>query len=388
MYNIPIDINLCSGAGGLALGLSEAGFDCIDLYDKDSTACETLRHNLQVNPHCLKGRVFQGDLTEVEWMRRSRAVRLLAVGAPCQPFSAAGARRGHRDSRNLFPTVLSAVRMVRPKAVLVENVRGLERTSHRPYLEYVVNQLRFPEVQPNAGEDWTDHDRRLRQHATTAASQADYTVSWRVLNAADLGVPQIRYRLFIVATSTELVEYKFPTPTHSKEMLLQARATGVQLSAAHGHESRKGIDAEQSGRHEGRLLPWVTVREAISTLPEPSACERESTNNHWSIEGARSYPGHTGSSLDWPSKTLKAGVHGVPGGENSLVQDDRTFRYYTLREMARLQTFPDNYFFMGARSTVTRQIGNAVPCKLAEAVARHLAPILGNTTTRVREGET
>ena len=374
MYNLPIDINLCSGAGGLALGLSEAGFDTVDLYDKDSTACETLRHNLQITPPRLKGRVFQGDLTEVEWFKSCRTVRLLAAGAPCQPFSAAGARKGHEDSRNLFPTVLTAVRVIRPKAVLVENVRGLAREAHRPYLEYVVNQLRFPDVQPNANEDWTHHDRRLRQHA--AASQSDYRVSWRILNAADFGVPQIRYRLFIVATSADLDEYTFPTPTHSRKALLQAKASGKYSSVAYAHESLNGLDPRPSSIGEEGLFPWVTVREAISGLPDPSAGENESSDNHWLIPGARSYPGHTGSSLDWPSKTLKAGVHGVPGGENSVVQDDNTLRYYTLREMARLQTFPDKYFFKGARSTVTRQIGNAVPCKLASAVAGQLSPIL------------
>ena len=95
-------------------------------------------------------------------------------------------------------------------------------------------------------------------------------------------------------------------------------------------------------------------------------------NNHWMIPGARSYTGHTGSQLDWPSKTLKAGVHGVPGGENTLLCDDGSLRYYTLREMARIQTFPDCHYFTGARSSVTRQIGNAVPCDLAAAIASPL----------------
>jgi DNA (cytosine-5)-methyltransferase 1 len=98
--------------------------------------------------------------------------------------------------------------------------------------------------------------------------------------------------------------------------------------------------------------------------------------NHWLINGARKYAGHAGSILDWPSKTIKAGVHGVPGGENTIVDDSGRFRYYTLREIARLQTFPDAHYFCGARMHITRQIGNAVPCLLAAAVARPLFDLL------------
>lgn len=98
--------------------------------------------------------------------------------------------------------------------------------------------------------------------------------------------------------------------------------------------------------------------------------------NHWKVPGARRYAGHAGSVLDLPSKTIKAGVHGVPGGENTFVDDSGKLRYYTLREMARIQTFPDEHFFCGARIHVTRQIGNAVPCDLAAAMARPLYEIL------------
>ena len=135
-------------------------------------------------------------------------------------------------------------------------------------------------------------------------------------------------------------------------------------------------------------LPWLTVRDALSDLPSPSRTEETAAMNHWIIPGARSYAGHTGSSLDWPSKTLKAGVHGVPGGENTL-RDDGRFRYYTLREAARLQTFPDAHIFQGARLHVTRQIGNAVPSRLAAAVASPLRKLITpraptNTYERVR----
>ncbi len=360
---------MCSGAGGLGIGLVQAGFSPFEFYDKDRGACETLRHNLLKDDAALNGRVFEGDLSQIEWIFSSIGVRLLAAGAPCQPFSMGGARKGHQDERNLFPTLLKAVRLLRPRAVLIENVRGLERGLHRPYLEYILRQLTYPDLWPVAGEPWRYHDRRLRQHANDSHACPTYRVVWDVFNAADFGVSQIRHRLFIVATAMDLPEYRFPSPTHSKQKLLSDQATGVYW------ESRGLAVPKGSGKpvfkaaDEGAQLPWATVRDTTLDLPPPACEENDNCNNHWIIPGARAYAGHTGSIMDWPSKTLKAGVHGVPGGENTMICDDGAFRYYTLREMARIQSFPDGHYFAGSRSNVTRQIGNAVPCDLAAAVA-------------------
>ena len=377
-YQNPVDINLCAGAGGLALGLVEAGFAPSEFYDRDGAACETLRHNLRTDALGSCGRVCEGDLRQVEWVPSCARVRILAAGAPCQPFSMGGARRGPEDDRNLFPGILKAVDALRPQAILIENVRGLERGAHRPYLDYILRQIRFPDLPSKQDEPWNDHDRRLQQHDTDPYAQPVYRVDWGVFNSADFGVSQIRYRLFIVATDMGLPEYAFPTPTHSKQTLLYEQTAGI-------YWDKMGIKAPQeSGSpvpaldHEHLRLPWVTVRDAISSLPNPSTGESQDCNNHWAIPGARVYSGHTGSALDWPSKTLKAGVHGVPGGENILVCEDGSVRYYTLREMARIQTFPANYYFTGARSNVTRQIGNAVPCVLATAVARPLRELFKN----------
>lgn len=115
----------------------------------------------------------------------------------------------------------------------------------------------------------------------------------------------------------------------------------------------------------------MTVRDAISTLPEPSY-QDVAGNNHWLIPGARVYKRHTGTELDWPAKTIKAGVHGVAGGENVVHLDDGSFRYFTLREMARLQGFPDDYIFEGPRSRTIGQIGNAVPCQLAHCIGENI----------------
>jgi DNA (cytosine-5)-methyltransferase 1 len=117
------------------------------------------------------------------------------------------------------------------------------------------------------------------------------------------------------------------------------------------------------------LMRWQTVRDAISDLPDPRDLKAAShVDNHVFRDGARVYAGHSGSKLDEPSKTIKAGAHGVPGGENMVVLDDGSVRYYTVRESARVQTFPDDYLFSASWTESMRQIGNAVPVKLARIV--------------------
>lgn len=370
------NIDMCSGAGGLALGLARAGFGSFDFYDNDKLACETLRYNLRIGRSALNGRVLEGDVVSSEWISSAPSVQLLAVGAPCQPFSMGGNHRGAADERNLFPIVTNAVRVLRPRAVLIENVRGLERKSHLAYLQYILLQLRYPELAPHPQKSWTHHHRRLQQHSEGKKHKAEYGVSWKVLNAADFGVPQIRHRLFIVATHTDLPEFEFPTPTHSKKGLKAEQASGLYWGTRDLPVPLDPRAKPVPNCEEEDLLPWVTVRDRIGDLPLPDHAENATCNNHWHIPGARSYPGHTGSELDWPSKTLKAGVHGVPGGENSIIGDDGVLRYYTLREMARIQSFPDEHYFVGSRSNVTRQIGNAVPCELAAAVAMPLSLLL------------
>jgi DNA (cytosine-5)-methyltransferase 1 len=114
---------------------------------------------------------------------------------------------------------------------------------------------------------------------------------------------------------------------------------------------------------------WRTVRDAFVGLPDPRKDQgRGKFENHEFRAGAKPYPGHSGSVIDEPSKTLKAGAHGVPGGENMIVLDDGSLRYYTVRESARLQTFPDDYIFHGSWTESMRQIGNAVPVQLANII--------------------
>jgi DNA (cytosine-5)-methyltransferase 1 len=373
-----IDLDLFAGAGGLAIGLQLAGFAPLHLYEKDKKACQTLRNNIGSNNPTLMASVFQKDVKEIKWSDLGQEVRLVAAGAPCQPFSLAGKHRASEDKRNLFPEVARAIRELRPAAVLVENVRGLLRNNFSDYFEYVLRQLGCPSIKPIADENWSKHDDRIRRHRCSVGYAPEYYVSWRLLNAADYGVAQNRLRVFIVATRSDLPTYTFPEASHSREALIRSQASGE-------YWRRHGIRKQGLASRNGHLVqqifptdPWRTVRDAINDLPRPADQEEQAWMNHWLIPGARSYAGHSGSTMDIPAKTIKAGVHGVPGGENAVVGDDGKVRYFTFRELARLQSFPDRHHFVGARIDVTRQIGNAVPPELARAVAQPLYRLLGN----------
>lgn len=370
-----IDINLFAGAGGLALGLTMAGFEPSRYYEKDNHCCETLRKNLDSENPTLSGEVLEGDVSKVTWDSLDSDVRLLAAGAPCQPFSLGGNHRSDADDRNMFPEVLRAIRSLEPEIVILENVRGLVRQGFLPYFEYILRQLEAPSLSPSSGEIWTEHNARLLKNRTKPSFEHEYYVDWRMVNAADYGVPQLRHRVFIVATRKDIVPYRFPAFSHSRSALLESQATGEYWNA---HELPIPDDTDRNSSQDASdsgLKPWRTVRDAIDGLGDPTD-GTEGVANHGAIVGARTYPGHCGTRLDWPSKTIKAGVHGVPGGENTVVLDDGSVRYLTLRETARIQTFPDEHRFVGARIHVTKQIGNAVPCSLASVIARPALELL------------
>lgn len=370
-------IELFSGAGGLALGTQGAGFKHEVLVEWNADACATLRSNLaSTSVHGIGGwNVVQGDIRNFDFSQ-FEGTALVAGGPPCQPFSIGGKHNGSDDARNMIPEFVRAVREIRPRAFMMENVRGLTRPGFRPYFEYVLESLRRPTIGRRQTESWQEHLARLRRSGSASVA---YDVSFKVLNAADFGVPQSRHRVFIVGFRSDLgVHYEFPQPTHSSDLLRQAKASG-EYWRQHGIKPRNELTQPEGlfPTCEPGLLPWRTVRDAIGDLPEPSE-NRDSPTvaNHRLQSGAKPYPGHTGSDLDEPAKTLKAGDHGVPGGENMLRRPDGTVRYFTIREAARIQTFPDEWHFEGAWSEGMRQLGNAVPVRLAEAVARSVRAAL------------
>jgi DNA (cytosine-5)-methyltransferase 1 len=131
---------------------------------------------------------------------------------------------------------------------------------------------------------------------------------------------------------------------------------------------------EKYGMFEPALMPWQTVRDALNNLPDPRSSH--GISDHVFRDGARIYPGHTGSTLDAPAKTIKAGDHGVPGGENMIRFPDGNVRYLTVLEAKRLQTFPHDFVIKGVWGEAMRQIGNAVPVLLAETIGHELVKVL------------
>lgn len=365
-------IELFSGAGGLALGLEQAGFRTVALFERDADACAALRQNRP------QWQVIQGDVRNVDFSQLG-PVDLVAGGPPCQPFSMGGKARGHQDHRDMFPQAVRAVRELQPRAFIFENVRGLLRSAFADYVEFIRLQLAYPQFPVSANVDWPTNLRRLQRHHTSRTHPGEliYRVTINLADAANFGVPQRRHRVFFVGFRSDLnVGWSFPAPTHSQDELMRAKFVTGDYWTDHGLGGRPPMPPGQLQRkveslRSGELLfttaRWRTVRDALRGLPAPHA-PSPWTNHHYQA-GARSYPGHTGSPLDEPAKALKAGDHGVPGGENMLRQPDGTVRYFSVRESARIQTFPDDYVFPGSWTESMRQLGNAVPVALARIVA-------------------
>ena len=164
-----VSVELFAGAGGLMLGTEQAGFAHLVSNERDHRACETLRRNGSADVADaataldVEGErpLIQGDCRAVDWTAIRGEVDLLAGGPPCQPFSIGGVHRGDLDERNLWPETVRALDEIRPRAFLLENVRGFARPAFRPYLEYVVEQLRAPHVRRTETESWSEHAARL-----------------------------------------------------------------------------------------------------------------------------------------------------------------------------------------------------------------------------------
>ncbi|MFW6114304.1 MAG: DNA cytosine methyltransferase [bacterium] len=387
-------VELFAGAGGSALGTALAGFRHEAVLEWNGNCVATIQENqrLNVKPVAEWAPVEKVDVTKYDF-RPHHGVDLVTGGPPCQPFSIGGKHAGHADDRNLFPEMVRAVRETEPKAVMVESVFGLLRPAFANFFEYLLLQLQYPGHQHKDDEKWESHLTRLEKHHA-ARRHPDYKVFFRKLNAADYGVPQKRCRVFIVAFRQDVfTDWSFPEPTHSEDSLLHGKWLTGDYWDEHQipKRSRPAVPARISKRvqrlRERTLFApsgvrWRTVRDAIADLPDARKPRLAAqVTNHCLNAGARVYKGHTGSTLDDPAKVLKAGDHGVPGGENMLAYANGDVRYFTVREAARLQAFPDRYVFKGAWTEAMRQLGNAVPVALAKAVAESIGNYLGESNT-------
>jgi DNA (cytosine-5)-methyltransferase 1 len=383
-------IELFAGAGGLGIGLCQSGFHPAKVVEWDRWCCDTIRENklARVSPVRRWPEPIEGDVRHVDFRQFEGKVELVSGGPPCQPFSLGGKHRAQADHRDMWGEAVRVVRETKPPAFVFENVKGLTRATFATYLAYIVHQLTYPDLVRKRGEEWQSHLMRLEAHHTSGRKTGlKYNVVYRVLNAADYGVPQRRERVVFVGFRDDLgIEWSFPKQTHSLDALLWEQFRSEEYGGRHKARLTELTDPKLRARAlrlHGRpeTNAWRTVRDAIGDLPDPEhrVAEARSVQNHRFQPGARSYPGHTGSPLDLPAKTLKAGVHGVPGGENMLLRPDGSVRYFTVRESARLQTFPDSYRLHGSWTESMRQLGNAVPVELARVIGDGVASRLAES---------
>lgn len=306
MHDILTSVELCAGAGGQALGLEKAGFSHEALVEIDAHCRNTLVLN-RPQWNIMQGE--QADLMQFDG-RPYKGIDLLAGGLPCPPFSVAGKQLGHADERNLFPAALRVVDEIRPQAVMIENVRGFLDAVFADYRQNLKRQLQ----------------------------KLGYETEWHLFNASDFGVPQLRPRVVIVAIRSDKAEhFSWPVPTGVNaptvgETLYDLMAANGWQGASRWRDQADDIAPTIVGgsmKHGGPDLGPTRAKRAWATL----------------------------------------GVDGMCIANEPPERDFVGMPRLTVPMVARLQGFPDHWKFSGKKTPAYRQVGNAFPPPVAEAVA-------------------
>ncbi len=302
-------LELCAGAGGQALGLEKAGFEPEVLVEIDEASRNTLKHN---RPHW---NVIENEQCDVKLFDGThyQSIDLLAGGVPCPPFSKAGKQLGKEDERDLFPSALRLIDECRPKAVMLENVRG--------FLDAVF-------------EDYRCHLKRQLE-------KMGYVTDWRLLNASDFGVSQLRPRVVIVAIRKDLSENFWWPKSHD----LNPKSVGELLYDQMASRGWKG--AKKWMKQADDIAPTI-------------------------VGGSKK---HGGPDLG-PTRAKRAwatlGVDGMGIANEPPEKDFVGMPRLTIEMVARLQGFPDDWRFTGKKTPAYRQVGNAFPPPVAQAVAQQI----------------
>jgi DNA (cytosine-5)-methyltransferase 1 len=297
-------LELCAGGGGAALGLEAAGFIPSALVELDRHACATLRRN---RPYW---NVIEGDVRGFD-AERWKGVDLVSGGLPCPPFSIAGKQLGPNDERDLFPAMLKIVKAAAPRAILIENVRGI----------------------------LTDRFSGYREKIDSSLKKLGFDPYWAAFNAANFGVPQNRFRVFLVALRRgETKELKWPFEIEKEQ---------VTVGAAIGDLMQ---ERGWRGAEEWKLR---------ANTPAPTI-----------VGGSHK---HGGPDLG-PTRARKEwaalGVDGLGLADAPPDADFQGMPRLTVQMVARLQSFPDDWQFIGGKTHSYRQVGNALPVRLAANVAK------------------
>lgn len=294
-------IEVCAGAGGQALGLEMAGFEHVALIDNDKQSCETLRFNRP------DWNVIEEDLNNFDGTPY-KGVDLVAGGVPCPPFSHAGKQLGSLDDRDLFPAALRLVAQVQPKAVLLENVRGLLDPKFAEYRENIINQLR----------------------------ELGYTADWHLIQAARHGVPQLRPRAILVALKHEYWD-SFEWPDVEAKKITVGEALYEQM-ASNGWKGAKA---------------WKKQANAIGpTL----------------VGGSKKHGGADLGPTRAKAAWAQLGVDGRGVADEAPAPDFVGMPRLTVEMAATIQGFPKSWKITGRKTSAYRQVGNAFPPPVAQAV--------------------
>ena len=332
-------IELFAGAGGLALGMEQAGLKHIMLNEQDKYACATLKQNRPL------WNVIENDIHKIDFKKYANSVDLLTGGFPCQAFSHAGNRCGFEDARGtLFFELARAIRDAKPKVVLCENVRGLlSHDSGRTFnvIKHVINELGYNLVEP------------------------------RVLQAVKYKVPQKRERVILIAVKKEYhgkAQFRWPEPYYRIMNLRDAFYPGELYSTE--VPASKGMAYSENKR---KILELVPMGGYWKDLPVD-------IQKNYMGKSYYSGGGKTGMarrlSLDAPALTLTC----APAQKETERCHPTETRPLTIREYARIQTFPDDWEFVGNISAQYKQIGNAVPVNLAYVLGRSIVRLLNEIT--------
>ncbi len=315
-------VEICAGAGGQALGLEAAGFTHASAVEIEAAACETLTRNrpewnvLLQDVRSLSGRDFHG-------------IDLLAGGVPCPPFSIAGRQLGGDDERDLFPTAIRLIAEAEPRAVMLENVPGLA-------------SIRFSDY---------------RRHLAEQITRLGYEVDWRILNACDYGVPQLRPRFVLVALRPYAAgHFSWPEPGPSPPTVGMALE---DLMASGGWKGASSWSARASG-----VGPTLVGGSKKHGGPDVGPSRARAGWMHLGVDGRGIADGPPPA--DFP-------IDGLPR--------------LTVRMGARVQGFPDSWEFAGRKTAAWRQVGNAFPPPVAQAVGHQIARALMGKRAGRRPGQ-
>ncbi|MBU5654920.1 DNA cytosine methyltransferase [Corynebacterium aurimucosum] len=314
MHNSLTSVEICAGAGGQALGLENAGFEHLVAVEIDEFAVQTLRVN---RPHW---NVVEADVLEFD-PEPYVGADLFAGGVPCPPFSIAGQQLGEDDERDLFPRALEMIKQIDPRAVMLENVKGL-------------GQKRFEEY---------------RARIITRLEQMGYSVFWKLLQAADYGVPQLRPRFILVAVKEEYAPYFFWPPAN-----WQWKTVGEALEILMGQNGWTG--AAEWAKKANKVAPTL-------------------------VGGSKKHGGPDVGPTRAKAAWKELGVKGTSIAETAPEEDfptnlDKDLPRLTVQMGGVIQGFPQNWIWQGKKTAQWRQVGNAFPPPVAEAVGSRIAAAL------------